>query len=213
MVSPDRRRGAKGTGAARREEILETAKRVFVEDGFQAATMRKIAQRLGLTATALYFHFRDKDELLAEIADRTFGRMIETMRACTATEPVERIRELLRIYIEFGVANPDEYRLTFMTPWPQGELFDKLSHRSCDLGKLKGSKGAEAFAFLADEVGRAIAAGQIPPGDVEVIAETMWAALHGLVSLLITFSGKFPDQMQLEEKVIEMILRGCDVRF
>ncbi len=60
-------RKAKGDGHLRRAEILEAAERIFVVDGYEGATIRKIADEVGVSSTALYMHFRDKDEILHEI--------------------------------------------------------------------------------------------------------------------------------------------------
>ena len=60
-------RKAKGDGHLRRIEILEAAERIFVADGYEGATIRKIADEVGVSSTALYMHFRDKDEILHEI--------------------------------------------------------------------------------------------------------------------------------------------------
>src|SRR5215469_12056355 len=64
---PKSARKAKGDGYLRRAEILEAAERIFVADGYEGATIRKIADDVGVSSTALYMHFRDKDQILHEI--------------------------------------------------------------------------------------------------------------------------------------------------
>ena len=73
-------RKAKGHGHLRRAEILEAAERIFLAEGYQGATIRKIADEVGVSSTALYMHFRDKDQILLEICD---GAMVA---ACLSSE-------------------------------------------------------------------------------------------------------------------------------
>ena len=77
-VPPSSRSGrkAKGEGHSRRGEILSAAERIFVERGYEGATIRKIADEVGLSSTALYMHFADKGEILQEICRDAFGRLI-----------------------------------------------------------------------------------------------------------------------------------------
>ena len=65
--TPRSARKPKGEGHVRRAEILAAAERIFVEHGYEGATIRKIADEVGLSSTALYMHFADKSEMLHEI--------------------------------------------------------------------------------------------------------------------------------------------------
>ena len=73
VTSPPRRsaRKAKGDGHLRRAEILEAAERIFVAEGYDGATIRKIADEVGVSSTALYMHFQDKGAILLEICEAT----------------------------------------------------------------------------------------------------------------------------------------------
>ena len=76
-------RKPKGEGHARRAEILSAAERIFVEHGYEGATIRKIADEVGLSSTALYMHFADKAEILHEICREAF----ETLTADATGAP------------------------------------------------------------------------------------------------------------------------------
>ncbi|HLI66808.1 MAG TPA: helix-turn-helix domain-containing protein, partial [Caulobacteraceae bacterium] len=73
---PKSARKAKGDGHLRRAEILHAAERIFVRDGYQGATIRKIAEEVGVSSTALYMHFRDKDEILLEICEGAIATLL-----------------------------------------------------------------------------------------------------------------------------------------
>jgi AcrR family transcriptional regulator len=94
-------RKAKGSGHLRRGEILEAAERIFLEFGYDGATIRKIADAVGVSSTALYMHFRDKDEILVEICETTFAQVLalNTEIAAMQIEPVARVRRMLEAYM------------------------------------------------------------------------------------------------------------------
>src|SRR6266446_3347136 len=100
-----------------REKILATAREMFASEGIEAVTMRKIAERIEYSATAIYQYFPDKDALLREICERDFAALAQqSMRVAREPDPVQRLRKLGRAYVEFALAHPSSYRLMFMTP-------------------------------------------------------------------------------------------------
>src|SRR5260221_7280629 len=115
LASTHRKR--RGEGPDRKREILAAAKQIFLAEGYERASMRKIAARVGVSPTALYLYFRDKVELLTQIGEATFAELgLAFAGLATATEdPIERLRLTMRAYIQFGLDHPDEYRLIFMT--------------------------------------------------------------------------------------------------
>jgi AcrR family transcriptional regulator len=171
-------RKPKGEGYVRRAEILEAGERIFVEYGYEGATIRRIAEEVGVSSTALYMHFKDKSEILLEICERVFDRMLndqkELAKGCPT--PEERVRVLLQSYITFGLANPNAYRLVFCTrPREATEGAEKVAQR---LGK-------ELFDGFAGHVAEIAAAGRLR-GDPISAAQALWAGAHGLISLEIT---------------------------
>jgi AcrR family transcriptional regulator len=108
-------RKAKGAGYLRRAEILQAAEKLFVREGYQGATIRKIAQEVGLSSTALYMHFRDKSQMLLEICEATFAHLRDSNREIAALPiaPEQRVRRMLESYIQFALANPNAYLVAF----------------------------------------------------------------------------------------------------
>lgn len=201
-------RKRRGEGGDRRQEILTAAKQVFLAEGYDRASMRKIAARVGVSPTALYLYFRDKDELLTTIGEATFAELTTAFAGIleTAADPLDRLRHIMRAYIQFGLEHPDEYRLIFMTP-----VGLRHGHHRADLAlpEATGGRGATAFAFLQQQVGGLMAAGLCAPGDPAALAEVIWAAGHGLVALLIT-NPAFPwsDRAALIDTLCDVLLRG-----
>src|SRR3954469_163312 len=108
-------RKAKGDGHLRRAEILEAAERIFVAEGYEGATIRKIADEVGVSSTALYMHFHDKACILAEICERTFEVLLARNAEIAARplDPVVRTRMMLEAYTRWGLEHPNAYQLVY----------------------------------------------------------------------------------------------------
>ena len=164
--------------------ILDAARELFVERGVEAVTMRAIAQRIEYTPTAIYHHFRDKHALLVELCVLDFQRLGHLFRRLgEIADPVERVRRFGLAYVEFGLANPSHYRFMFMTE--RDPLVEAAAHKH-------EHPEEDAYALLRATVAQAIAEGRFREGcdDADLIAQTLWSGVHGLVSLHITKKGE-----------------------
>lgn len=175
--------GPKERREREREEIrtliLDAARELFASEGVESVTMRRIADRIEYSPTAIYFHFRDKESLLAELCDFDFRNFAQGFNEIALIpDPVERLRTAGRAYVEFGLRNPSHYRLMFMTPKIMNE---KTSTEA------KGNPEEDAYAFLKLIVADLQVQGRLrdEPADVDLVAQTIWAAIHGVISLEI----------------------------
>jgi AcrR family transcriptional regulator len=175
-----------------RQGIMDAASELFVRDGYENVSMRRIADKIEYSPTTIYIYFKDKAELLDQVCRETFGRLVQRLSKIMEQpgDPVERLKRGLIAYIEFGVANPHHYRATFMMPMPEG--FDKSKYHQED------SPGMQAFSFLRRGLGECIAGGKMPAMNVELASHTLWAGIHGITALLVTkaaFPGVGKDQV------------------
>lgn len=196
--------------AREREElrtlILDAARELFAAEGVEAVTMRRIAERIEYSPTAIYFHFKDKESLLAELCDQDFRAFAQGFAAMALiADPVERLRASGYAYIDFGLKNPSHYRLMFMTPRTMAK--DTSAIR-------RGDPAEDAYAFLKGIVGEIMAAGRFRPEhiDIDLLSQVIWAGVHGVVSLEIA---KCTDDwvdwrpvMDRARVVIDMIIAG-----
>lgn len=163
-----------------RTRILDAARELFVERGIDAVTMREIAKRLDCSATALYLHFRDKEALIRELCSTDFLALAHELQAMEQiADPLERLRMLGIGYARFALTHPNHYRLMFMTP-----------QIACNAGSTDlepGNPEQDAYAYLKTMVADAHAAGCFRAGldDPELIAQTLWAGIHGVCALEI----------------------------
>jgi AcrR family transcriptional regulator len=163
--------------AETREKILEAARELFVRRGYEATTMRAIAERVEYTPTAIYHHFRDKEALLTELCELDFRALAQAFqRIGQVPDPVERLGRIGAAYVEFAIAHPMQYQLMFMTRRPP------LKN-----GKAHTDPSEDAYAFLRQTCSEMVATGRLRPElqDPDELAQMAWSACHGLVSLHI----------------------------
>lgn len=167
---------------AKREEILNAARELFVTVGPEQTTMRRIGQRIGQTTGALYAHFKDKESILRELCVHDFLALRQAFQEAEAQDdPVQRLRTIGRKYAEFALTHPNHYRLMFLAPHDPRVEEDAKE-------RMQGNPDEDAYAYLLTCVSRAMAAGVFRPeyDDPELLAQVLWAALHGVIALELT---------------------------
>lgn len=191
-----------------RDKILDAARELFIREGYEGVSMRQVAEKIEYSPTAIYLHFADKEELFHELVHEDFARLATVFTsAAMPADPVARIREIGRTYVEFGIHYPNHYKLMFMTPHPPAELDDR-DH------EIKGNPESDAYAFLKLSVQQAIDAGYFCDDlrDADLISQTMWAAVHGVISLQIAkCNDAWVDWRPMEQRatlMLDGILRG-----
>jgi AcrR family transcriptional regulator len=198
MTSADRR-------ARERQElhdrILDAARELFARHGYEAVTLRKIAQAIEYTPAAIYGHFQDKDDLIRTLCKRDFDTLSARMaKLADVVDPLERVRLLGHGYIQFAIEHPQHYRLMFMSP-------AEFEHDETTL-EGKGDPHRDGYAFLRLSVQQALDQGRMrdPGADADLLAQTFWAGVHGVASLQITHSSdEWVEWRGLEARAATMI--------
>jgi AcrR family transcriptional regulator len=191
-----------------REKILDAARELFAEQGYEAVTMRKIAERVEYSPTAIYFHFKDKEALMRELCELDFAALAQRFRKIARQkDPIERLRKIGHVYIAFGLEFPNHYRLLFMTPRPPiGNLETTEAKR--------GNPEEDAYAFLKMTVQEGLDAGRFLPElkDAELLSQTVWAGTHGAISLHIAKHNddwvEWRPVKKTAELIIDALIRG-----
>jgi AcrR family transcriptional regulator len=186
--------------ASLRREILDAASQLFVEEGYNHVTMRRIAGRIEYSPTTIYLYFKDKSELLHAVCEETFSQLAVKLDRLqkTAATPQGYLREGLRTYVEFGLEHPNQYTVTFLRPSP-----------GTDGREFEGSAGSRAFDLLRQGVRACAEHGDIQTPDIETTAQALWAAVHGITSLFITMKGfPFVSRKALVGHTIDTLIAG-----
>jgi len=159
------------------DEIVRVSIQLGSELGEDGLTMRAIAARLGVSATALYQHFESKSAILREIRLHGVETLLDAMGPAADMMDAEgRVREIARRYTEFALSNPWLYKVLF-----QGEEVDWSSvdedERDLLMSPLRQARAAFELGVRDGTF--------MPDVDLDSTALLFWASLHGLTSLMI----------------------------
>lgn len=199
-----RSRSRKGEGRQLRDQILDATERLLIDTGSsEAVSIRAVANAVGVTPPSIYRHFPDKTSLIFEVCNRHFAALEARFAEATAgvDDPVEALAAIGRSYVEFGIANPEPYRVMFMahTDATPAEYQDER------LGELV------AFGTALRVVQACIEAGRFRPEhrDPVRVAVGFWARVHGLTSLLVTKPNfPWPTGDRFVDDYMDSCLRG-----
>ncbi len=195
--------GLRRKGPDRREEILEAASTLFITYGPSKTTTRQIAQAVGISQPSLYAHFPTKEALSQAMAARAFGLLEARMHALppASPSPVHHLTELIRGYIDFALEEPAAYQIAFMVD---------LSLSTTQVHELQDLVGLEAFGIFQDKIAVLQGLSFVKAGPTDLIAQSIWAAMHGLCALLLA-RPLFPwaDRQELIAFHTELIIKGA----
>lgn len=187
-----------------RTVIMDAARDLFIHHGVDAVTMRAIANKIGYSATSIYHYFSDKEQLLRAVVDADVLKLAHALQSTlTIRDPLERFLQFGQHYVQFALANPNHYRMMFMT-----------QHPPCDpaLSSIEqNNPEQDAYAQLIGVVTNAFEAGIFKDKftDTTLIAQTVWAAMHGLCALQINLADDAWIDWRPMEARINMMVQMC----
>lgn len=188
-----------------RQLILDTARAMFVEHGYEAVTMRKLAERIAYSPTAIYVHFADKEALMRELSICDFQAFADAfLKLPQGGDPLSRLQGIGRAFVQFALEHKNQYRLLFMTERPEA-IHDE--------SELAAKPEVDAYTLLMGAVQDAREAGLLHPGwDPDAIAQTFWGSLHGIVALHLVMPTKGRVTMrpvqELTETAMALVVAG-----
>jgi AcrR family transcriptional regulator len=158
------------------QEILDAARRILREQGIKELSMRGLAQAVGVTAPTLYDYFVNKEGVLDALFQEGVGRLSRAFEdAIAATEPGRnRLHAIGVAYRAFAHEEPDLFQLIFGRVDPNFRPSENAHASTSSL-----------FEILIGAIREAIDAGQIRPADPMAVAISVWAEVHGFVTLEI----------------------------
>ena len=190
-----------------REQILDAARELFAEAGYDAVTMRGVAERIGYSPTTIYLHFQDKEALVRELCTVDFLALAQAFPTLAdLADPLARILGIGRAFLTFGLEHPNHYRMLFMTPHPPVPPEARQIRR--------GSLEEDAWAMLVDAVAEAQAKGLIARshGRPSAVAQQFFAGIHGVLALHLARRDDpwidWEPAQKAGEQMIQALLRG-----
>lgn len=182
-----------------RTKILQTAKELFMEHGFEQTSIRNIAERIEYSPTTIYLYFKDKDDIFYALHLEGFILLNQYFRALEhVTDPFERLKAISRAYINFAMENGEFYDLMFIIRSPIKAINKE--------GDAKWKEGKRAFGFLINTIHECMQKGYFKGMDPEVLAFTVWSMVHGVCSLEIRNRCDVVSELNRED----LATKACD---
>ena len=178
--------------------LVETAVQMIRDEGVQALTLRGAGSRLGVSRTALYRHFDDKEALLARVASEGFKRFHDALAASVARAARRRadpLPAMATAYMRFALSNPSHYQTMFSGVLTDWERYPDLARHA-----------EAAFNILLDAIRAEQQRGRIGRGDPLDLAEITWALSHGLAAL-----GMAGQLQRTPAQLADLAVLGCTV--
>jgi AcrR family transcriptional regulator len=193
---------------AKRQNILDVARELFIEKGYDAVSMRDIAKKIRHTATALYTYFDSKEHIFSELCAQDFLGLRRAFEALAEVpDPIERLKRIGRAYVEFALKYPNHYELMFLTKKvPELNLENN--------GIERGNPDQDAYAFLRQAIVEAMESKRLghASADPDLVAQMLWSSVHGIIALHMTHGNdpwiEWRPVPEIARMMIEVTIRG-----
>lgn len=165
-----------GRGAETETAILEAARDLLAEGGLEALSMRAVAARVGVSATAIYNYYDSKNDLVQRVIRLGFERFATYLRESIRDLPhgsAKRLRALGDAYVRFAMENREYFQV----------IFGAHGEERHDVEDLPDGGGYDLFRQTIVE---AMDGGSIRRADPDLVALYLWTHVHGLVTVLMT---------------------------
>lgn len=157
--------------------LIQAGVEILSKEGVGGLSLRKVAQRAGVSHNAPYSHFPDKQALIAAISTEGFKKLYDEIDAAVSSYPNDPLRQLQEIawsYVQFAMNNKDTFKIMFsgiLEKEKNYPAFVKISH--------------QAFRRVVDVVQACQEIGILRVASPEMMAVSVWAQVHGITSLML----------------------------
>jgi AcrR family transcriptional regulator len=167
-----------------RERILDCALKILVKNGYESLSMAKLGSKMNMTAANIYNYYTNKDELLIAIHKKTYAMLYNKIRNAVknADTPLERVRNIIYVFVEFGTRNINIYDVMFNRPVKQHSDYVGTPLEKISSDEFHNSLKVLTFAVKVIKDYRETKT-DLKPVDQEFLAIQIISALHGVISL------------------------------
>ncbi|MBO6575463.1 MAG: TetR/AcrR family transcriptional regulator [Rhodothermales bacterium] len=165
-------------GVDLRRLILDETRHLLVAEGYNSLSMRRIAKKIGYSATAIYLHFDSKDALVHTLIDEGMGRLYDRLKDLKPEQgdPAEALHKGCMAYVRFGLDNPEYYEIMHLLHPERMERYPAEKFR----------RARRSLEMIGQILERGVKAGTFTVESATVASTAIWAMLHGVVSLIIS---------------------------
>jgi AcrR family transcriptional regulator len=182
-----------------RQNILDTTLEIIDQDGYNNFSMRKLATRLGITATTIYNYYSSKDELYLAVLTRGFAELYDSLQEGyhKGSNSLDRLRKILHAYIEFGITKANFYNIMFT--WDVPKYKDYIDTPVEPVAFEELNTALQSWELLKQTVVESGIKVNASKEDMDVWITHILCSVHGIVSL---FNSKITDYL-LDTNVVE----------
>jgi AcrR family transcriptional regulator len=184
-----------------REDIIEVSKDLLLKDGFNKISMRRVARRVNVTATSIYLHFKNKDDLLLALIEESIKNLNRSLMDAIdiSKDPIHQLEALAEAYIWYALNNPQEYEIIYMV---RPEEMPKYP-------KEKFQEVRQTYELLAGIIRDGKEKQLFEVDDPLISAYTLWAQIHGVVTVVLNkrLDTRIPREIFLNQ-AIDHIIQG-----
>lgn len=184
-----------------REDILEVSRNMLVKDGFGKMSMRKIAKLAGVSATSIYLHFQNKDELLLALIESSIAKLALALEEnlTDSDDSIMKLEKMAQSFVDFALENPQEYEIIYMVRPEEMPRFPKEKFQQI----------RRIYELLAGIISEGKHTGALNVDDPLMSAYMIWAQLHGVASVIISrrLDTRIPDK-EFVSQAVDHIIQG-----
>ena len=185
-----------------RKEILDSACEIFINDGYDGFSMRKLAEKIDYSPTTIYLYFKNKDDLLFAICEEFFANFFAELNRIRSIsqDPIETLRQAILYFMNCGLRNPNQYKLIFFTKSVYGTKEELVE---------KESMARNTYFVFREIVQDCINAGRLREIEVDVIVNTLSIASHGVIAKNIYCANFSKERSDIvAHTLVDVLLRG-----
>jgi AcrR family transcriptional regulator len=188
-----------------RGKILQAARELFMQKGFEDTSIRNIAEKIEYSPTTIYLYFKDKDDIFFALHSEGFTLLNQYFKPLAhVADPFERLKAISKAYITFAMENGEFYDLMFIIRSPM---------KSLENDNCKWEEGNRAFQFLVNTIAECMNQGYFKGMQPEIVAFTCWSMVHGIASLEIRNRCSVVselNQVDLAQKACNLVIEILD---
>jgi len=180
--------------------LIQAGVEILAREGVNGLSLRKVAQRAGVSHSAPYAHFKDRQSLIAAISTEGFKQLYNELDAVIAQyahDPKQQLVEGAWAYVQFAMDNTDTFKIMF-----SGVLEKEKEYPSF----IEISR--KTFERVVDIVRACQEAGVLRPAPPEIMAVSVWGQVHGIISLLL--EGQISHAVLDRVNIHDIVLFGID---
>ncbi len=188
-----------------RREILDSARELFINDGYEKFSMRKLAEKIQYSPTTIYLYFKSKDDLLLAICEEFFEHFFAELNRIRAVsqDSIKTLRQAFLYLMEFGLKNPNQYKVIFFSKSSVYGTHEEFVQRE--------SMARNVYFAFKEMVRNCVKAGRFREQDEDTIAQALAIASHGLVTMTLSRPDSLNQKMDtVARTMVDALLRGYE---